>query len=59
MTFSAEYAKSVTKREFIAHFEPVYPFNTIDLGAKYDELTGRTDEKVEKKLVEKPQKDEK
>ncbi len=59
MTFSVDYAKSVTKREFIAHFELVHPFNSIDLGAKYDELTGKTDEKVDKKLVEKPPKEEK
>lgn len=44
--FNPEYAKSVSQEDFVNHFKNKEPFNSIDLKAKYYELTGKKEEKV-------------
>ena len=54
--FNPEYAKSVTKDAFIAHFKSFGLFDDVDLSAEYDAIVGvksdrksKLDDKTEEK----------
>lgn len=58
MGFDEGYAKKVSEREFISHFQSKgAPFNTIDLKAKYYELRGENVPEPKKDLKEAEQKE--